>query len=71
MTTTNRLPEHLHEAYDWTAAAGELEDLAKLSGRNLEVYCHESEQNAQEHGYDIPSESIEQLAEWLRANQSV
>ena len=64
----NEIPTRLHAAYDWTAAAGELEELAALTGKALKAYCRESAANNAENGTgDVTSSDLADLAEWLRA----
>lgn len=60
------LPSDLHAAYDWTAAAGELDELRSLSGEALERYCAESADNAAWHGNkDVTALDLQRLHEWL------
>lgn len=63
------LPAHLHAAYDWTAAAGELDELRRLTGDELLTYCRESAENSEEHVPDpsgaITAYELEQLHDWL------
>jgi hypothetical protein len=67
-TTTRRVPEALHDAYNWTDAAGELTELRGLTGEELEAYCRESEANAREHGdTSVNADDLYELAGWLRA----
>lgn len=64
---TTRLPQHLHAAYDWTDAAGELDELATLEGEALDSYCRESAANAEDHGEsDVSELELDSLAAWLR-----
>jgi hypothetical protein len=60
------LPAALFEAYDWTAAAGELRELRALDGEALDAYCAESAENAAEHGAHVSEDEIRRLAAWLR-----
>lgn len=63
---SRRLPEHLHAAHGWTAAAGELAELASLSDDALAAYCAESEANARAHGdRTITASDLADLATWL------
>jgi hypothetical protein len=69
METENKrpLPESLHEAYGWTEAAGELEQLAALTGDALAAYAAESAANNASNGDStVTADDIEALAEWLR-----
>lgn len=59
-------PEHLRAAYDWTAAAHELGDLAQLSDEALDAYCRESAENCAEHGDgDVSADDLRDLHDWL------
>lgn len=62
------LPAHLHDAYDWTDAAGELEQLRSLARkrRALERYCRESARNCRDNGDGTVTElALEELSAWL------
>lgn len=61
------LPNDLDAAYEWTRAAGELDELKALAARprKLAAYCRDSAANAAEHGEDISAEDISALAAWL------
>ena len=66
-TSTKPLPKHLHAVYDWTAAAGELEELAGLHDRRLASYARESEANARQNDVtDVHASDIKELAAWLQ-----
>ena len=66
-TSTEPLPKHLHAAYDWTAAAGELEKLSGLHDRRLASYARESEANARQNDVtDVHASDIKELATWLQ-----
>ena len=67
MTTTRKLPADLHAAHEWTAAAGELDELASLSGAALDAYCRESAANwaADPSGDRVTESDVRSLAEWL------
>jgi hypothetical protein len=60
------LPEDLHAAYDWTAAAGELAELRRLRRPALDAYCVESAANAAEHDAHVTADDLRRLATWLR-----
>ena len=64
------LPEGLHEAFNWTDAAGQIEELRLLRGIALLRYCVASARNYAEHYTcaDISSfaREIALLACWLR-----
>ncbi len=64
MFKTNPLPEHLYAAFAWTEAAGELEELASLSGEALDTYCRESVANCEDG--DVTESDLRELAEGLR-----
>jgi hypothetical protein len=62
-----RPPKDLHPAYDWTAAAGELDELRSLKGKALATYCRESAENARSNGYhDVTEGDLRDLHDWLR-----
>jgi hypothetical protein len=72
-----KLPSHLFDAYDWTESAGELEELAGLTGTELDRYVAESERNAQENAREfrefgvpclVTASDLRELAEWLAAD---
>jgi len=77
MQTLPKLPEPLFAAYNWTDAAGELDELRDLDGAELERYCTESADNAAEndrelHSDDAPerdppvtSDDLYALHDWL------
>jgi len=66
------LPEDLHSAYEWTDAAGELDDLRDLAltGARLDTYCRTSARNWRDnHGTgdaEVTEADLHRLAEWLR-----
>ena len=59
------IPDRLHAAYDWVDAAGELSELAELTGMALAKYCREAEANAAEHGHAIRGGNFADLARRL------
>ena len=60
------LPTHLHAAYAWTAAAGELNELRDLRGDALTVYCSESAENCYDlHSGDVTADDLLLLHDWL------
>ena len=71
------LPQALHAAYDWTDAAGELDELRSLAEwpGALAMYATASEENAAEADLDLGTEpnvfatDIVALAEWLAAEK--
>lgn len=64
--STPRLPEHLHDAYEWTEAAGELDELRDLSGADLAAYCDEAEANCRENGdSSVTADDLHALHAWL------
>ena len=63
---TRALPEFLHPAYDWTAAAGEIEELTSLRGAKLKDYARRSAANCVQNGEaDVTVSDIIDLSEWL------
>jgi hypothetical protein len=68
--TATALPKHLCTAYDWTAAAGELNELRGLSGDELDRYVIESVQNhdaESEHEGGLTASDLLELRDWLVA----
>ncbi len=67
--TEPHLPRHLHAAYNWTTAAGELEQLRDLIGTELLAYCAESADNSLAHAADpldaVTKYELEELHDWL------
>jgi hypothetical protein len=66
--TNTLLPPSLHAAYEWTQAAGELDELRTLSGEQIVVYCLESEENwqiEQLDGVAVTSDDLLALHDWL------
>ena len=64
-----KLPEELHDAYEWTRAAGELDELRDLSGEALDAYCKESEENCRENGDgSVTASDLDSLHAWLIAH---
>lgn len=61
-----KLPERLHDAYDWTKAGGELDEFRSLRGEALDAYCRESAANAAENGYALGEADLYALALWLQ-----
>ena len=59
------LPSWLHEAYDWTDAAGELDELRDADGEALLSYVAASESNSVEHGERVPAVDLLALHDWL------
>jgi hypothetical protein len=59
------LPEHLHEAYNWTDAAGELPELRDAEGDDLLAYVAASEANSAEHGERVTAVDLLTLHDWL------
>jgi hypothetical protein len=71
MPKSHKLPEHLFDAYDWTNAAGELEELRTLAGDALQAYCAASSANATDNGTEpVTAYELEQLHDWLVADRS-
>lgn len=70
MSAKRYLPEYLWDAYNWTAAAGELDELATLTGFALVQYAHRSERNAREHEEKVSASDLQELAERLRHRAS-
>jgi hypothetical protein len=67
MKPNKMLPDNLHVAYEWTRAAGELEELRSLDGGELDRYCAESEQNARNHREtDVCAADLLALHDWLK-----
>lgn len=67
MTTTRALPKNLFSAYEWVSAAGELEELAKMSETSAETYASEAVANAVAHDVeDVDEGDIVALWSWLR-----
>jgi hypothetical protein len=66
--SARKLPERLFVAYEWTDAAGELDELASLTGEELTRYARESELNFEQDpsGAPVTADDIEALGEWLR-----
>jgi hypothetical protein len=66
--TMTKLPESLFAAHEWTAAAGELPELRRLTGATLDTYCAESEENARLHDVtDVTASDLHDLHDWLRS----
>lgn len=66
--TAGDLRPSLYAAYDWTSSAGDLGELANLSGHALNNYCRESAANARQHGSDdVTEQDLHDLAHWLRS----
>lgn len=63
-----KLPERLHAAWDWTNAAGELDELAAKSEDEAAAYARDSAENARAHDTNILEADIEELAAWLKEN---
>ena len=61
------LPSSLHEAYEWTDAAGELPELRDAQGEDLLAYVAASEANSVEHGERVPAVDLLALHDWLLA----
>lgn len=70
MSRQTHLPAHLHAAYNWTDAAGELEELRDLTGDALLEYCRQSAANSEAHEphpHDVVTAGeLEELHDWLR-----
>lgn len=62
------LPDHLKAAYDWTAAAGQIEELRKMGADEAATYCRESAENSVENGDgDVSESDLTELHAWLQA----
>jgi len=62
------LPEHLHAAYDWTSAAGELDTLTYTQSPH--DYARESAENcADTADGDVTVDDLLDLREWLRLDR--
>lgn len=66
----DKLPCHLYPAFDWTNAAGELDELANLQDAELHSYAVASASNwDNHHAVDdhcpVTVPEIEELAHWL------
>ena len=65
--TTKQRPADLHDAYEWTDAAGELDELRGLSGDELDRYCAESAENSAADGDgSVTASALRELAAWLK-----
>ena len=66
---TPHCPKHLHAAYEWTEAAGELLELRDATGDALLAYCRESADNSREHALHphdvVTADELEALHDWL------
>ena len=69
----SQLPESLFYAYQWTDAAGELDELRMLTGDALAAYCRDSVANhADNRDPDgdwkgsLTESDLESLRDWLR-----
>ena len=63
---TNPLPTHLHAAYDWTASAGEIDQLRWLPQAKAEQYAAESAANARANDYDdVTADDLLALRDYL------
>lgn len=79
MRATKQLPEHLHAAYNWVEAAGEINELAGLCGADRARYCREAAANFEAGweegaGWDehaVTEADLVELAAWLRVSVSV
>ena len=64
------LPSSLHEAYEWTDAAGELDELRDADGEDLLAYVAASVANAVEHtcadDEPITATALLALHDWLQ-----
>lgn len=70
MPIPTKLPAHLHPAYDWTSAAGEIAELRDADGEYLDEYVRQSVDNAVEcegPETDVTEGGIRDLAAWLKA----
>lgn len=65
MTIKRSLPERLHEAYNWTDAAGELITLKNLRGTALDDYIAGSAGNASAHESSVTEANLLALHLWL------
>lgn len=74
MKAREPLPKHLHAAHEWTAAAGELDQLRSLTGAELEAYCQASASNSREHALHphdaVTADDLESLHDWLMRGAS-
>lgn len=65
MTKQAQLPESLYDAYEWTDAAGELDELRTT--RAWRRYVFDASVNARAHGYpEITMDALIALRQWLR-----
>jgi hypothetical protein len=70
MENKPKLPAALHDAYNWTDAAGELHELRSAEGDSLERYCAESEANCRAEGDGtVTASALLALHDWLAANE--
>jgi hypothetical protein len=71
------LPKNLHTAYAWTDAAGEISELATLSGEALRAYIAASVANfaseaiKSEWPDGLTESDLDALAEWLRVARAM
>lgn len=69
--TTARLPHGLYAAYEWTKAAGELNTLADLRGPAFHAYAIRLVKKAHaQRQYDVTTDELQRLAQWLRTQQA-
>jgi hypothetical protein len=70
MMTATPMPGFLFAAYDWTRAAGQLEELHDLTGEALATYVRESAANWRDHGSPgapVTADDLTMLHDWLVA----
>ena len=62
----SKLPDDLFDAYDWTHAAGEINELRALSGDALMQYCAQSAANNAANGDGtVTAGDLDRLHDWL------
>lgn len=62
--TTEKLPEHLHAAYDWIDAGGEIDKLRAMDDATARTYADECAANSRDNGDgDVSSDDVYAL--WL------
>jgi len=68
METSRKLPSDLFAAYDWVAAAGEIETLAKMNETAARKYVRTAARNATQHNVnDVKAWDIFGLWMWMRS----
>jgi predicted lipid-binding transport protein (Tim44 family) len=64
----DHLSNRIRNAYEWIAAANEIDELRSLTGEDVSTYARECAQNAADHDEDVTEDDVEAL--WCELDEA-